>query len=79
MILLNPLLLVISDGDILARCHTTFYITCVNKSGDCVGLWAECRTCLRIVRRRIPSLLRYSVASLPALLLEEGDLAPNSS
>ncbi len=26
-----------------------------------------------------PSLLRYSVASLPALLLEEGDLAPNST
>jgi len=33
---------------------------------------------LRTVRRCIPSLLRYSVASLPALLLEEGNLAPNS-
>ncbi len=45
---------------------------------EAMGLWAGCRGCMRTVRRCIPSLLRYSVASLPALLLEEGDLAPHS-
>jgi hypothetical protein len=59
------------------RVVTTYYTQ--NTQIRVVITLAGRRTCLRTVRRCIPSLLRYSVASLLALLLEEGDLAPNSS
>jgi hypothetical protein len=57
VVILNPRFLVVADGDVLARCHTPSYTRYVSKCFDCVGLWAERRTCKQLVRRCISSLL----------------------
>ena len=76
MLVLNPLVLVLPNGDCLPFHRNARYARSTYKGSDVVGLWAGRRTCLKTVRRCIPSLLRYSVVLLPALLLEEGGLAP---
>jgi len=64
VVLLDPLGLVFADGDVLPSHYIRTMRICAYGCCDCVGLWAERRTCLRTVRRCIPSLLTRSARSL---------------
>jgi hypothetical protein len=80
MIVLNPLLLVVTDGDVFSCCHTILYTSCVNNVCGWRGpVSRSLKYVCEMMTALYPSLLCYSVASLLALLLEEGDLAPASS
>jgi len=76
MVVLNPLVLVLSNGDCLPFHCNAQDARYKYSSFDGVGLWAGRRTCMRTVRHCIPSLLAPPVRSA---LAEEGGLAPTFS